>query len=144
MKALLVCARLNESPGSERFAWRLLATAVVLALLWLEVINQLKAGWSLNPQYGYGWSVPFLALTCFGGAGAPKAAGATLAGHCRGHLRISIFAAPVRRRTKSGLAFDQLGGVSLVRVAISIRFAFLARGKPRIRCFAFPFPFSHR
>ena len=62
MKAQLARARLSESPGSEVFAWRLLATAVVLALLWLEVINQLKAEWSLNPQYGYGWSVPFLAL----------------------------------------------------------------------------------
>ena len=62
MKALLARARLSESPGSKVFAWRLLATAGVLALLWLEVINQLKAEWSLNPQYGYGWSVPFLAL----------------------------------------------------------------------------------
>src|SRR4029077_11557065 len=62
MKALLARARLSESPGSEVFAWRLLATAGVLALLWLEVINQLKAEWSLNPQYVYGWSVPFLVL----------------------------------------------------------------------------------
>jgi exosortase/archaeosortase family protein len=42
-------------------------------------------------------------------AGAPKAAGATLAGHCRDHLRAPIFAASVRRRSESGLAFDQLG-----------------------------------
>ena len=40
---------------------------------------------------------------------APKAAGATLAGRCRGHLRVPIFAASVRRRSESGLAFDQLG-----------------------------------
>jgi exosortase len=62
MKALLARARLSESPGSEGFAWCLLPTSVVLALVWIEVINQLKAEWSLNPQYGYGWSVPFLAL----------------------------------------------------------------------------------
>src|SRR5437660_3921916 len=62
MKALLARARLSESPGSDVFAWRFVATAVLFALLWLEVINQLEAEWSLNPQYGYGWRVPFLAL----------------------------------------------------------------------------------
>jgi exosortase len=62
MKALLVRAHLIDSPDSELFAWRFAATAFFFALLWLEVINQLKAEWSFNPQYGYGWSVPFLAL----------------------------------------------------------------------------------
>lgn len=34
-------------------------------LLWLQVINHLRAEWTVNPQYGYGWSVPFLALFLF-------------------------------------------------------------------------------
>jgi exosortase len=42
--------------------WLLLAT---LAALWLLVINQLRFEWSINPQYTYGWTVPFLALYLF-------------------------------------------------------------------------------
>lgn len=30
-------------------------------VLWLEVISRLRLEWSINPQYGYGWIVPFLA-----------------------------------------------------------------------------------
>jgi len=65
MKALLVRAHLIESPGSEVFVWRFAATAFFFALLWLEVINHVKGEWSFNPQYAYGWSVPFLALYLF-------------------------------------------------------------------------------
>jgi exosortase len=42
--------------------WRVIALGSFFALLWTEVIGQLKTEWSLNPQYGYGWSVPFLSL----------------------------------------------------------------------------------
>jgi exosortase len=31
-----------------------------LAFLWFVLINHLRAEWSLNPQYVYGWAVPFL------------------------------------------------------------------------------------
>jgi exosortase len=37
-------------------------TLVVLGGLWLLAVNQLRIEWSLNPQYSYGWTVPFLAL----------------------------------------------------------------------------------
>ncbi len=33
-----------------------------LAWLWFRLIGQLRIGWSLNPQYAYGWAVPFLCL----------------------------------------------------------------------------------
>ena len=31
-----------------------------LAWLWLVLINDLRVEWSVNPQYSYGWAVPFL------------------------------------------------------------------------------------
>ncbi|HEY1582034.1 MAG TPA: exosortase/archaeosortase family protein [Chthoniobacterales bacterium] len=34
-------------------------------LLWLEIVSQLQSEWSLNPQYSYGWTVPFLAAWLF-------------------------------------------------------------------------------
>ena len=33
-----------------------------LAWLWFRLIGQLRIGWSMNPQYAYGWAVPFLCL----------------------------------------------------------------------------------
>lgn len=34
-------------------------------LLWVELISRLRFEWSINPQYGYGWTVPFLAAYIF-------------------------------------------------------------------------------
>ena len=31
-----------------------------LAWLWLVLINDLRVEWTVNPQYSYGWAVPFL------------------------------------------------------------------------------------
>jgi len=36
--------------------------ALPLAWLWLVLINDLRVEWTVNPQYGYGWAVPFLCL----------------------------------------------------------------------------------
>ncbi len=36
-----------------------------LGLLWLEIVSRLRLEWSVNPQYGYGWTVPFLAAYIF-------------------------------------------------------------------------------
>ncbi|MEI7534098.1 MAG: exosortase/archaeosortase family protein [Verrucomicrobiae bacterium] len=37
-----------------------LLLAVFLGWLWAVLINHLRVEWTLNPQYGYGWAVPFL------------------------------------------------------------------------------------
>lgn len=37
----------------------------LLAVAWLLVFNQQRLEWSVNPTYGYGWAVPFLALFLF-------------------------------------------------------------------------------
>ena len=33
-----------------------------LAWLWFRLIDHLRVGWSVDPQYAYGWAVPFLCL----------------------------------------------------------------------------------
>jgi len=38
---------------------------IAVAALWLWLFVYLQVEWSLNPQYNYGWSVPFLALLMF-------------------------------------------------------------------------------
>ena len=37
----------------------------VFALVWIELVSRLRFEWSINPQYGYGWTVPFLAAYIF-------------------------------------------------------------------------------
>ena len=33
--------------------------------LWMGLFNQLRVEWTINPQYSYGWGVPFLAAYLF-------------------------------------------------------------------------------
>ena len=33
-----------------------------LAWLWFRLIDHLRLEWAVNPQYAYGWAVPFLCL----------------------------------------------------------------------------------
>jgi exosortase len=37
----------------------------LIGLLWLPALNRFSIEWSINPQYYYGWSVPFLAAFLF-------------------------------------------------------------------------------
>ena len=38
---------------------------IAAGLLWASLLAQLRVEWSINPQYSYGWGVPFLALYLF-------------------------------------------------------------------------------
>src|ERR1017187_8437469 len=38
----------------------LLLRVVFLGFLWAHLVNHLRIEWTVNPQYGYGWAVPFL------------------------------------------------------------------------------------
>jgi exosortase len=46
-------------------ALRVMAPWIGAALLWLWLFLHLQVEWTLNPQYNYGWAVPFLALLLF-------------------------------------------------------------------------------
>ena len=40
----------------------ILLPVLAFGFLWLVLINQLRVEWANNPQYAYGWAVPFLCL----------------------------------------------------------------------------------
>jgi exosortase len=48
----------------QRFSFSALRTLLLplcaLAWLWFRLIDHLRVEWSVNPQYAYGWAVPFL------------------------------------------------------------------------------------
>src|SRR3979411_3485216 len=50
------------STSSQTTFWPVATALFCFALLWFPVINHLKSEWSVNPQYAYGWTVPFVAL----------------------------------------------------------------------------------
>jgi exosortase len=53
-------SRMSKPPLRNAFAAWIVSTA-----LWLWLFFHLHVEWSLNPQYNYGWAVPFLALLLF-------------------------------------------------------------------------------
>jgi len=59
-----ISATTAPAAASTRMNIDWLAVAA-FGLLWLEVITRLRFEWSVNPQYGYGWTVPFLAAYVF-------------------------------------------------------------------------------
>ncbi len=50
----------SKRPGVS--AWALCALVLTVVVLWGRTIQQLSVDWSVNEQYTYGWSVPFLCL----------------------------------------------------------------------------------
>ncbi|MGB8168554.1 MAG: exosortase/archaeosortase family protein [Chthoniobacteraceae bacterium] len=52
-----------QRPAGDLKPW---PTVLILGALWLLTLNQLRVEWAINPQYTYGWTVPFLALYLFG------------------------------------------------------------------------------
>jgi exosortase len=142
MEALLTPARPKIENPPATMAWFPVA---VFALVWLEVISRLRFEWSINPQYGYGWAVPFLAAYIFWrrwqSAPAPAAPKASflaivaiiLAALVLGAVRLVQEANPDWRLLSWAMA--------LCAVVISFAGVYLAGGTSWVRHFLFPILF---
>lgn len=127
------------------FRWPLALAAIALLFLWLEIIRQLQSEWSLNPQYSYGWTVPFLALWLFyyrwrdrPSPGHVNKSGWTIA--------LAVLAAitflPARLIADANPDWRLIAWtLSLVGVVISLGAIQLAGGPAWLRHFAFPILF---
>jgi exosortase len=74
---------------SQRVTW--LWLALPLGWLWWHLIRHLQVEWTLNPQYGYGWAVPFLcAYLISRKLGAANASEATGPAADRGGNKIAL------------------------------------------------------
>lgn len=125
--------------------WPVVITVVCFGLLWLETINHLKGEWSFNPQYAYGWGVPFLALYLFWRRWSTRPSPAppirrflpfALIGFC------ALAFLPIRFVAEANPDWRLLSwAFSVVTVVISTSCIFLAGGRPWLRHFAFPIVF---
>lgn len=117
----------------------------VIGVVWLELVSRLRLEWSINPQYGYGWTVPFLATFIFwkrwGTAPAPARPSlkflpviAILAG--------AFLLPPIRLVQEANPDWRLLSwAMALSVVAITFAAIYLAGGWPWVCHFTFPILF---
>ena len=125
--------------------WRTAALAAGFLALWLQAITQLSAEWNVNPQYSYGWTVPFLAFFLFWqrwgtrpAPAPPVSRSVTLVAGMFGALLLF----PVRIVAVANPDWRMLSWlVVLVVTFITLCGVNLAGGKPWLRHFAFPVAF---
>ena len=56
---------MSALPSAFRLPTSAICLLAALAWLWWRLVDQLRLEWSLNPQYAYGWAVPFLCAYLF-------------------------------------------------------------------------------
>ncbi len=128
-------------PGTI-FRWPVALAALAFGLLWLEIIYQLQSEWSLNPQYGYGWTVPFLAVYLFyqrwrrrPAPAAHRLTGLTISGL----ILAAVILLPARMIAVANPDWRLLSWtMALAVVVISLSALQLAGGTPWLRHFVFP------
>ncbi|MBA2743685.1 MAG: exosortase/archaeosortase family protein, partial [Chthoniobacterales bacterium] len=127
---------------TSRLSW---LPIVALGVLWLEVISRLRLEWSINPQYGYGWTVPFLAAYIFWRrlqrAPAPAEPTTTLLPWLVAVAGVGLLV-PVRLVQEANPDWRILSwAMALAAVGASLAAVYLAGGMRWLRHFAFPILF---
>lgn len=118
---------------------------LVLLGVWAEIASRLRFEWSINPQYGYGWAVPFAALFLLARRyeSRPEPQPARSRGLvCAGMIALALVLLPARLISEANPDWRLLSWtISLAAVGISCALAYLAGGRSWLRHFAFPFLF---
>jgi exosortase len=119
--------------------------AAAFALLWLLIVSRLRFEWSVNPQYGYGWTVPFLAVYVFWrrlrcAPAAEKPANVWLPATLI--IGAALLLVPVRMIQEANPDWRILSwAMAFAGIAISLGGLYFAGGVRWLRYFAFPFFF---
>ena len=145
MKVSAVHPVATVSTDTKSNAWPFVAAAVCFALLWLETIRHLKGEWSFNPQYAYGWAVPFLALYLFWRRWTTRPDPVPPVSRFW-PITLVILAAllffPLRFLSEANPDWRLLSwAMSLIAVGITASCIFLVGGRSWLRQFAFPIAF---
>ena len=133
------------STSSQTTFWPVATGLFCFALLWFQVINHLKSEWSVNPQYAYGWTVPFVALYLIWKRWSERPAPSPPSSRMLPLAIIALCALlffPIRFVSEANPDWRLISWVITgLAVAISMCVLFLAGGRPWLRYFAFPFLF---
>ena len=117
----------------------------VLGALWLFAVRQFRFEWTINPQYTYGWTVPFLAAYLFlerWKRRPPTNAAPSRHGLALAVIALSLMLLPVRLIQESAPDWRLIGWVlGGLCVAISLSAVYFAGGMAWLRHFAFPVAF---
>ncbi len=144
-KATVARTDIVASRGVETNIWPAAAVLLFFAFLWFEIINQLKSEWTLNPQYGYGWTVPFLSIYLIWKRWPERPSPAPPSARVLPLALISfcsLLLFPIRFVAEANPDWRLLSwSLAVVVVAVSLGMIFLTGGAPWLRHFAFPFLF---
>jgi len=145
MKATVAGTELLPATTSRVAFLPIIGALVFFGLLWVEVINHLKAEWSFNPQYGYGWCVPFLAVYLVWKRWPTRPSPAPPASRAV-PIALMVFGSllffPIRLVAEANPDWRLLSwAFALDAVAISILWLLLVGGWNWVRHFAFPVVF---
>jgi len=138
----------QETPfagGEQFFGWRWALALFAFLFLWLEIVQQLRSEWSLNPQYSYGWTVPFLVAWLFYQRWPRRPAPGPARGHgltITGAILATILLLPTRLIAVANPDWRLLSWLMvLIVVLISLCALNLAGGTPWLKHFSFPILF---
>ncbi len=145
MKATLATPQLVVADHSKTNPASIILLLASLSLVWFEVIRHLRGEWSFNPQYSYGWSVPFLAIfllwkrwptrPCPARPSAPFFAGLLI-------LVGAVLLFPIRFLSGANPDWRLLSwSGAVVAIGISLGLVYLMGGRSWLRHFVFPFLF---
>ena len=129
--------RMDSTPWWPVFA--------VLGALWLFAVRQLRFDWTINPQYTYGWTVPFLSAYLFAERWKRRPPAQSPQSRLGLGLAVTAFALlllPVRLMEESAPDWRFVGwALGGVCVAISMSAIYFAGGRAWLRHFIFPVAF---
>jgi exosortase len=120
--------------------------AVFLGFLWAILINHLRIEWTLNPQYGYGWAVPFLcAFLIWREIQQPPAENQNLEPRSPSSILYFLFAllallyAPTRLVEEANPEWRLVSWALAIEVAgLTLLLIYFALGAPWLKRLAFP------
>ena len=142
MNATISAAAPSTATTRTRVDWVAIAA---FGLLWVEIVSRLRFEWSVNPQYGYGWTVPFLAAYIFWRRlqSAPAAQRpATVLWPALLIVAAAALLVPVRLIQEANPDWRMLSwSMALAALAISFCGVYVAGGLAWLRHFAFPLLF---
>jgi exosortase len=118
---------------------------LILVAVWIELVSRLRLEWSINPQYGYGWTVPFLAAFIFWRRWSTAPAAARPATKFLPATAIIVGALllpPIRLIQEANPDWRLMSwAMAIAVVTVTGGVIYLSGGMPWLRHFAFPILF---